>query len=497
MNTEQLATDLASGDSAAAAELLRSYLVPHVTKLKEDRIGHDLAPDTLEFGRGVFMPAGERIIIEVDAAYAFLGNARAALLMVVGQPEQPGVTLYDSGGAPVPGTRWFSMGSVNGESGWASTTHRRIVIDVDPSTPVTWQLVGAITGGAYMVPVPDANRIAITPDGSKAFVTSPPRGTVTPIALGRPGYTMDSTLTVQDIGLDPILVGEHPERLAADDDHVVVCLHDSVVILAAPDGQILHRVGLRDGSATDCALTPDGNEAVVTGATGRVTRIVLASGEVVDAEVGGRLQGIAVASDGGAVFVADTEGSVVHHLSLPDLEIRATIPVADAPHIVRVAPDGRFWILCDPPSDVGRLQGVDPERNEVVADHALPFPRPSDLKIVPVDGQSSPVVRTAWVVFDGGRYCQQLIGGRFDGQPHSFHHGALPNDEDGPPASIALNDYGEIWVTQPGLDQVWKWPGGRLLCRADESRPSSGVFFGEYCDVAIYGARDASTTAPA
>jgi hypothetical protein len=43
---------------------------------------------------------------------------------------------------------------------------------------------------------------------------------------------------------------------------------------------------------------------------------------------------------------------------------------------------------------------------------------------------------------------------------------------------------------QPDLNRVWKWPGGRLLCRADAGRPYSGVFFGEYCEVLVYGAKN-------
>lgn len=495
MNTDQLAALLDGGAPADAAELLRSYLVPQVTELTEDRIGHDLAPDTLEFGRGHFMPAGDRVMIDVDAAYAFLGNARAALLMVVGQPETPGETLYDSGGAPLPGVRWFSMGSVDGESAWASTTHRRIVAEVEPDRPVTWQLVGAITGGSATVPVDGASRIVITPDGTRAFVTSPRTGTVTPIVLGRPGYSFDSQVRVDDRQLAPIATGTAPGRLAADDDHVVVChegARGSVAILAVHGEEPLARVELGDGAATDCAITPDGTAALVSIATGRVARVALPTGAATDVSVGGDLCGVAVTREGDAAFVADRTADVVHRISLPDLEVRATIPTAARPHVVRTAPDGRVWVLCAPSEGVGRLQGIDPASDEVVADHALPFPNPSDLAVVPVAGQSSEVVRTAWTAFDDSRYCQQLIGGRFDGQAHSFHHGSLGVDGDGP-ASIAINDFGEIWVTQPSLDRVWKWPGGRILCRADAQRPYSGVFFGEYCTVSVYGARTAAT----
>lgn len=292
MNTDELAHALGQDDPADAAALIRSYVVPHVTRLTEDRIAHDLAPDAVEFLRGHFMPAGDQVQIEVNGAYAFLGKARAALLMLVGQPDEPGQTLYDSGGAPVAGASWHSMGSVDGESAWASTTSRRITVDVDPERPVTWQLTGAITGGAERTPVPGVSRIAITPDGTQAFVTSPAPGTVTPIRLGRPGYSNDSSLTVQDVGLEPIHCGGSPQRLAADDTHVVVCDGadgGGLLVLSAADHELVRRVDLEGGPPTDCEVVPGGAAALVTTATGGVARVELPSGAVTTVQVGGSL----------------------------------------------------------------------------------------------------------------------------------------------------------------------------------------------------------------
>jgi hypothetical protein len=96
--------------------------------------------------------------------------------------------------------------------------------------------------------------------------------------------------------------------------------------------------------------------------------------------------------------------------------------------------------------------------------------------------------RAQWVMFEGGRYCEMNIGGAFAGVVHSIHCGAFGSGADAA-SGVAINDFGEIWVVQPDLNRVWKWPGGRLLCRADAGRPYSGVFFGEYCEVLVYGAK--------
>src|SRR5690606_15101981 len=115
---------------------------------------------------------------EVEAAYSVLGLTRAALLLYVGQPDVVGERLYDSGGKELPGARVESVASIDGESAWAGTTSRRVVVAVDPTRPVTWQLLTAIIGGSDTVAIPDARRIAITPDGTRGFVTSSATGSV-------------------------------------------------------------------------------------------------------------------------------------------------------------------------------------------------------------------------------------------------------------------------------------------------------------------------------
>lgn len=489
MERELLATLLGDGRFEDAADLIARYTVPEVISLTEDRIGHDLSPDGLEFLRGAFMPCGPRVMIDVDAAYAFYGNARAALLLYVGQSETAGMPLSDSGAAPLPGVRWFSVASLNGESSWAQTTHRRIVLDVAPGKPVTWQILGAIIGGSATVAVPGAHRLAITPDGTKAFVTSPSSGTVTPIVLGRPGYSVDRHRTVDDLEASPVAVGGSPDALAADDRHAVVATGAEIALLSVTDHRLLRRLPLPDGVARCVALEPDGSHALVGTSAGRVLRIALDTGEATAVPTAGSVDALAVLPDGTAVFAADEEARTVQRVGLPALTVEASIALDAPPRVVRAAPDGQIWVLCRPVApEPGRLVRIDPIAGAVAADYALPFPGPSDLAIVPVAGQSSATVRTAWIVYDGGRYSQFNIGGRFTGQVHSIHHATLGQDGDAG-GGVAVNDYGEIWLTQPALERVWKWPGGRLCCRAGKDRPGDGMFFGEYCDVAVYGGR--------
>ena len=445
---------------------------------------HDLAVESGQILEGTFEPAGPRVMIDLESAFAIVGTSRARLLFYLGQPEVAGACLYDCGGKPLPGTQLHSMASVCGDSPWAGTTARRLVFDVDPGKTVTWQILAGIIGPAAVTPVPSPSQIAITPDGRKAFVTSPEHGTVTPMALGRPLFSYDRVQRPDDVAEAPIATGAGATHVAADDRHVVVSNvageRSSVSILEVATGSLVHRLPLP--GALGVALTPDGAHAVVGTSVGDVVVVDIADGTTASTRVpsGGRIRGLCVTLDGAAVFVADADAGVVHRVGLPSLQVEATIEVGETPWVVRVAPDGQVWVLGRNDETNGHLRGIDPETNAVVVDHELPYPRPNDVAIVPVAGQTDQTVRTAWTVYDDG-YSEVYTTGEFAGQAHTWHTGAFAEDTCGP-TGIAVNDYGEIWVVRPSQDFVYKWPGGRFFVRP-------GIFFGEYCSVAVYGAK--------
>src|SRR5688500_1286184 len=73
---------------------------PLATSLRSAFAVHALALDASDIISGRFVPAGARVSIDVQAAYAGRGQFRAALLLYVGQPEIPGSRLCDAGGKP-------------------------------------------------------------------------------------------------------------------------------------------------------------------------------------------------------------------------------------------------------------------------------------------------------------------------------------------------------------------------------------------------------------
>ena len=486
MDTEALAADWAAGRFDDAARLVAAYTIPVVTERESEFIAHDLAADGAEIISGVFQPLGRRVMLDLESAFAMLGTSRGALFLYVGQPDVPGSRLYDSGGMPLPGIQIHSAASICGDSPWAGTTARRLVLDVDPAKPVTWQILSAILGPASVTAVPSPSQIAITPDGRHAFVTSPEHGNVTPITLGRPLYSYFSDWRPDDLGLPPIATGAGATHLAADDRHVVVANTDDptahVTVIDVEAKTVVRQVTLEGGRPLGVALTPDGTHAVVGSAAGVVSLVPIDAGDVRTVQVPGRgtLRGVGVLLDGSAAFVADADAGIVHRVALPSLELEASIPVGENPWVVRVGPDGKVWVLGRNEDEPGRLRRIDTDTNEVASDWQLPRPAPNDLAIIPVAGQSSDVVRTGWIVYDGG-YSEFNIGGVFEGVVHSIHEGAFPEDSGGP-TGVAVNDYGEIWVVRRSADFVFKWPGGRLYIRP-------GLVHGEYCSLAVYGAK--------
>jgi hypothetical protein len=486
MDTQALAAHWAEGRFDEAAALVAAYTVPMVVERAGDFIAHDLAADGAEIISGTFQPLGSRVMVDLESAFAMLGTSRGALFLYVGQPDVAGSRLYDSGGMPLPGIEIHSAASICGDSPWAGTTARRLVLDVDPAKPVTWQILSAILGPAAVTPVPSPSQIAITPDGRHAFVTSPEHGSVTPITLGRPLYSYFADWRPDDRGEPAIATGSGATHLAADDRHVVVTNPDDeqahVTVIDVETKTVMRQVRLDEGRPLGVALTPDGTNAVVGNATGSLALVPLDGSEVRTVRLpnGGRLRGVGVLLDGSAAFVADVDAGVVHRVALPSLDVEASIPVGENPWVVRVAPDGKVWVLGRNEDAPGRLRRIDTTTNEVASDWQLPRPCPNDLAIIPVAGQSSDVVRTGWIVYDSG-YSEFNIGGVFEGIVHSIHEGAFAEDAGGP-TGVAVNDYGEIWVVRRSADLVFKWPGGRLYIRP-------GLVHGEYCSLAVYGAK--------
>jgi PKD repeat protein len=92
--------------------------------------------------------------------------------------------------------------------------------------------------------------------------------------------------------------------------------------------------------ATSIAVTPDGASALITNGTeGTLTTVDLATGEPTTSPVlGSSLADLAIAPDGGSVWVAD-EGAL-RHFSLPGLSALGSVPLPGTPSGLALSPSG-------------------------------------------------------------------------------------------------------------------------------------------------------------
>lgn len=463
--------------------------IPYRVSLASDFIVHDLAADGAQMLSGTFMPKATSVVVDVDAAYGITGAARGALFLYIGQPDTPGTRLYDAGGLVIAPAQSFAVGAIPHDTVYAATTHRSITLTgLDTSKAVTWQILAGIVGASESYEPLGGfgyQQFAITPDGRYGFFTHTSAGTVTKVALGRPGYSMNSLLTPQDVvGVLNTLPGGSaaaPVPVVTDGVHVVVGNHgtNTVSILDVATLTLLRTtasLGAANG-VIGLAIEPNGTHVVASDLHGRMHRIQISDASVSTTIItsGNDLYSVAVSADGTSVFMAnETSGYVSRHSATNYATVTGTwnCGVGSKPRQLRIAPDGSVWVLTRPNSPtVGRLKKLNLSVNDgFLEDLALPYTLPNRFAITPVAGQTDTTVRTAWVVYNDDKYSQFNIGGVFKGQVHQ-HVGDFGSDV---PTDIQVSDFGEIWVSRY-TNGIFKWPGGRFACR-----PSWDLFLGEY-----------------
>jgi YVTN family beta-propeller protein len=186
--------------------------------------------------------------------------------------------------------------------------------------------------------------IAVTPDGSTGYVThaggGASEGTVTPIDLAT------------DTAGSPIVLGANPngnpdhsdEAIAITPDGTTAYVTDRFGDALFPITLATHTVGtaIRVPHAYGVAITPDGTTAYVTDDYLEVTPVTLATGGVgPPIDVGKRgTAGIAITPDGRTAFVASDSNSTVSRIDLATESVGRAIRAGGAPQALAIAPDG-------------------------------------------------------------------------------------------------------------------------------------------------------------
>jgi len=174
--------------------------------------------------------------------------------------------------------------------------------------------------------------VAITPDGSTAYVTGFEELVRIDVATGTEGAPIPMP------GLEPRAVAISPDGQRA----YTANAGGSVSVLdLATSTEIGSPIPTPGTSPRGIAVTPDSTRAYVTDtATDSVTVVNLASGTVlVTIPVGEQPEGIAVTPNGGAVYVANRIGESVSQIDPATNTVTATIPTGAAEQIA-ISPDG-------------------------------------------------------------------------------------------------------------------------------------------------------------
>jgi YVTN family beta-propeller protein len=205
-----------------------------------------------------------------------------------------------------------------------------------PSTPTPGTAVGVGVSPQY---------VALTPDGSEAFVTNSQSGTVSVIG------TSTGTKVTLPVGTTPEQIAVSPQGHAA---YVVDSgSHDVRPIdtqsLAEGSGQI---VGV---NPYGIAISPDGQSAYVTDSgSAEVIKLTLPSMTVRSViPVGLHPEGIAITPDGATIYVVNSGSSTVTPISTATGTPEAPINVGTNPSNIAMSPDGTTALVMNSGSPVG------------------------------------------------------------------------------------------------------------------------------------------------
>ena len=214
-----------------------------------------------------------------------------------------------------------------------------VTIQYSPNVSVIDAASNTVIGSPITVGNSPAG-VAVTPDGSKVYVANYNFGegsTVSVIATG--SNTVTATVPV---GGGPFGVAVTPDGSKV----YVTNNHDNTVSVIATATNIVNATIPVGPSPFGVAMTPDGSMVYVVnsneGNAGSVSMINTTSNTVIGSPitVGNDPAGVAVTPDGSKVYVSETGSNTVSVIATGSNTVIATVPVGNSPNGVAVTPDG-------------------------------------------------------------------------------------------------------------------------------------------------------------
>jgi len=306
----------------------------------------------LTHGAAAPAAAGQRHTARLSAA-SCTGPAGAAYIALPGYQAFDAINTancalvqqYNVGDPPVPntGTSDTSYESTdegvalaNGTLYFADTGDNKLaVVPVADLTVKNYE-----NPTETLVPVgQDPEAVAVTPDGSQAWVadTGPETGVPTLGAISVVSTATDTVTSTLSLPLaDPRAITFSPSGATA-----YVTTAEGLVIISTATVKVTGLVpGL--GNPEGVAVSPDGQTVYVTNTAQNLVDVISAARNRVTGAipVGQMPWQLAVSSDGGTVYVADGDSNAVSVISTATDTVTGTISVPGDPVSVALTPDG-------------------------------------------------------------------------------------------------------------------------------------------------------------
>ncbi len=169
------------------------------------------------------------------------------------------------------------------------------------------------------------DQVAITPDGSTAYISNRTSDTVSVLSL-----ESNSVITTIPVGASP-----HGVAVTPDGSRVFVAnrTSNSISIINTATNSVVGSIPLA-GGPNGLAVSPDGSRLYATQfAAGQVTAIDTATlASVASAAIGGGPFDLAISDDGAYAFTTNPFAASSSVLALPALTVVATVPVGADPY---------------------------------------------------------------------------------------------------------------------------------------------------------------------
>ncbi|WP_284234960.1 YVTN family beta-propeller repeat protein [Mycobacterium antarcticum] len=201
--------------------------------------------------------------------------------------------------------------------------------------------------------------LAVSPDGTTAYVANVGDGTVSVIDTAT-----DTVTNIVTVGIDPFGVAVSPSGTRA---YVTNFGEDTVSVIDTATNTVTATISVGDNPRW-VAVSPDGAAAYVanSGDDDTVSVIDTATNTVTATiTVGENPDGLAVSPDGAAVYVANALDDTVSVIDTATNTVTATITVGDDPFGVAVSPDGATVYVTNDNDDT--VSVIDTATNTVTA----------------------------------------------------------------------------------------------------------------------------------